>query len=376
MKTIGLCMIVKNEARIILRCLASVRPLVDYVLIEDTGSTDATQAMIRDYLARENLPGQVFDEPWRDFAANRTIALERLRGVPDVDYALIIDADDVLVLERGFDAAAFKAALMHDLYYVDIRHGAITHRRAQLFSNRVAFRYRGVLHEFPEGPSGADVSMGDVSGFHIVAGVEGARSDDPDKYRKDADLLARALADETDPFLRARYTFYLAQSRRDAGAAEAALATYLERAELGFWEEEVFISLYTAGQLMERLGYPDTTIVGTFLKAWEACPRRAESLHGAARYCRVSAKYRQGYMFAKHALTIPPPPSGLFLTPWIYDYGLLDELAVNAYWAVQYRDSLAACERLLDENKFPAAMRERIEMNARFARDKLAGNAG
>ncbi len=46
-KTIGLCMIVKDEAAVIERCLDSVRPLIDYVLIEDTGSTDRTQKIIR-----------------------------------------------------------------------------------------------------------------------------------------------------------------------------------------------------------------------------------------------------------------------------------------------------------------------------------------
>jgi glycosyltransferase involved in cell wall biosynthesis len=65
MKTIGLCMIVKNEAGVILRCLESARSLVDYALVEDTGSSDGTQEIIRDYLRRENLPGEVFDAPAR-----------------------------------------------------------------------------------------------------------------------------------------------------------------------------------------------------------------------------------------------------------------------------------------------------------------------
>ena len=53
MKTIGLCVIVKNESKVILQCLESVRPIVDYVLVEDTGSTDGTQTIIREWLERE-----------------------------------------------------------------------------------------------------------------------------------------------------------------------------------------------------------------------------------------------------------------------------------------------------------------------------------
>src|ERR1700680_3956289 len=97
-RTIGLCMIVKNEAHVMMRCLESVRPLIDYVLVEDTGSTDGTQTIIREWLGRTKLPGNVFDEPWQDFAYNRSTALARLRQVKEVDYALIIDADDQLVI--------------------------------------------------------------------------------------------------------------------------------------------------------------------------------------------------------------------------------------------------------------------------------------
>src|SRR5271165_1256421 len=96
-KTIGVCMIVKNEARVITRCLDSVRPLVDYVLVEDTGSTDGTQELVRDWMRRNFMPGLVVEEPWQDFAYNRSHAMDALRKVETVDYALIIDADDRLV---------------------------------------------------------------------------------------------------------------------------------------------------------------------------------------------------------------------------------------------------------------------------------------
>jgi hypothetical protein len=62
----------------------------------------------------------------------------------------------------------------------------------------------------------------------------------------------------------------------------------------------------------------------------------------------------------------------LFVEPLIYEYGLLDELAVNAYWVERYAECLDACERLLHDGKMPEEMRERVEMNARFAREKLA----
>ena len=121
-KTIGLCMIVKNESKVILRCLESVRPLVDYVLVEDTGSTDGTQTIIREWLDRVQLPGEVYDEPWRDFAYNRSHALARMRNKEEVDYTLVMDADDHVVFEPDFDVAVFKNSLSQDVYDVELRH--------------------------------------------------------------------------------------------------------------------------------------------------------------------------------------------------------------------------------------------------------------
>jgi glycosyltransferase involved in cell wall biosynthesis len=368
---IGLCMIVKNESKVIVRCLESVRRILDYVLIEDTGSTDGTQKVIREWLDRVGLPGEVYDEPWQDFAYNRSHALTRLREKPDIDYALIMDADDVLVLDKGFDPVLFKEGLSQDLYHVRIQHGPISHSRPQICNNRREFRYRGVLHEFMEDATGTS-SSGTATGFHIRIALEGARSADPDKYRKDAALLEKALQTEQDPFLRSRYTFYLAQSYRDAGEKERALDNYLKRAELGYWVDEVFMSLFGAAQLKQALGHPHSEVIAVYERATEAAPHRAEALHGASRLCREANKFAEGFEYARRGLQIVLPSGGLFVQNWIHDYGLLDEFAVNAYWAERYQESLDACERLLADGKMPTNMNDRVKKNAEFARDKLA----
>src|SRR5580700_3761065 len=139
-KTLGLCMIVKNESKVILRCLESVLPIVDYVLIQDTGSTDGTQNLIREWLERVGLPGEVYDEPWRDFGYNRSHALTRLREQNNIDYALMLDADDEFVIEQGFDIARFKSGLSEDLYNVELATGTFRrYQRPQICSNRREF---------------------------------------------------------------------------------------------------------------------------------------------------------------------------------------------------------------------------------------------
>ncbi len=77
--TIGLAMIVRNEARIIERCLESVRGFIDHWTIVDTGSRDGTPGIIRECL--HGIPGVVYDRPWWKSTAtgSRIIARGRMR---------------------------------------------------------------------------------------------------------------------------------------------------------------------------------------------------------------------------------------------------------------------------------------------------------
>jgi glycosyltransferase involved in cell wall biosynthesis len=372
MKTIGLCMIVKNEAPVIRRCLDSLRPLLDYVLIEDTGSTDGTQDVIREWLLQAGLPGIVVEEPWRDFAYNRTHALAKLREHAEIDYAFMIDADDRIEIDAGFDVAAFKANMTADFYDVEVRHGPIRHSRPHLYRNRFNFSWRGVVHEFVDVPEGP-LSRATATGFHIVIIGGGARSQDTAKFQRDAALLERALETEQDAFLQSRYTFYLAQSYRDFGDKENALTRYLARADLGFWDEEIYVSLNEAAKLQADIGQPAEEVLATYRRAIDKVPVRAEAYHGATLYCRLNGRNAEGYQIAQRGLplTEAPPPVGLFVQQWVYEYGLLDEYAISAYWSGHFRECLDASLRILGHPSCPEGYRKRVLDNARFAADKL-----
>ena len=366
-------MIVKNEAHIITRCLDSVKPLVDYVYIEDTGSDDDTQKVIRDWLTQAGMPGEVVDVEWRDFAYNRTHALTSLRQHKEIDYAMIIDADDMLQFTTGFDVDQFKQNLIADLIDVDVHHGAIKHKRPHLCRNSMEFTYCGVLHEFLKTPAGT-INRSGVKGMFINIISGGARSRDPAKFSKDAATLEQVLKSETDDFLRARYTFYLGQSSRDSGQKEKALDTYLNRANLGFWQEEVYVSLLEAAKLRELLDHPERDVINAYQRAAEAASSRVEALHALSRYCRIKRRFQEGYQFARLGLE-RQPVDGLFVEHWIYDYGLLDEYSVNAYWTGRFIQSRDACNRLLREAKIPVSQRGRIEANLTFALAKLPDGA-
>jgi hypothetical protein len=374
MPTLGLCMIVKDEAGVIERCLDSLRPLIDYVLVEDTGSTDGTQQVIAGWLAREGIPGVVIEEPWRDFAYNRTHALAQLRQVKAVDYAIMIDADDVLVLEPGFDPAAFKAGLKHDVLEVQVRQGELRWLRPQIGSNRIAFTLKGVLHECLKDDMTV-LSVTEAKGLYIQTGREGARHKNERKYHDDAALLEKTLQTETEPHLVARYRFYLAQSYRDAGEKEKARENYLARAEMGGWSEEVFCSHYEAARLDEALGAPLEQVLAGFVRATEAEPTRAEAHYELARRLFQQGRFEEAYLWAKAALGRPRPADGLFVKADVYEHRLLDALAVAAFETGRWAQCEAACDRLIAEGRAPPDQRDRIAANKILAARKLRETA-
>ena len=374
MKKIALCMIVKDEAKTIIPCLASAILLVDHVFVVDTGSTDDTKDVIGNFLAKTGVPYDIMNEPFRDFAYNRTFALEQLRMNEGIDYTLVMDADDILAYEYGFDPKAFKGALHCDLYDVAIKHDSIVHHRPQLMKNSIPFTYKGVLHEYlhiPEGHVKNALNRETVIGFSIHASTTGSRSRDPKRYERDAEVLELALKTETDPFLISRYTFYLAQSYRDCGEKVMALDAYNLRAKQGYWVEEQYVSLLEAANLMIDLNYPHEEVVTTLEKARKLVPERAEAYHTFARWCRGNSEFSKGYVFAKRGLGLKQP-NGLFIQPWVYDYGLKDEFSICAYYAGHYKESLEACLDLLCSDKTPQDMMKRVAANARFASAKLA----
>ena len=120
-------------------------------------------------------------------------------------------------------------------------------------------------------------------------------------------------------------------------------------------------------ELKEELKYSNDEVIAAYVEATASCPTRAEALHGAARFCREKGIYERGYQFAKQGLAIPNPNEALFVQDWIYEYGLLDELAINAYWTERYAECVDACDRLLSEGKLPADQRDRVLKNKNFA---------
>ena len=91
--TICLNMIVKNESKIIVRLLTTVLPIIDTYCICDTGSTDQTKEIIQDFFERRHIKGKLFEEPFKNFGYNRTVAIQAAKGM--ADYLLLLDQNSL-----------------------------------------------------------------------------------------------------------------------------------------------------------------------------------------------------------------------------------------------------------------------------------------
>src|SRR6266446_3691198 len=91
-------MIVRNEAAVIRRCLDSVKGVLSHWIICDTGSTDNTRKIVLEEL--NDIPGTLYDDPWVDFAHNRSLAIARARG--KADFHLLMNADETLHFDQDF----------------------------------------------------------------------------------------------------------------------------------------------------------------------------------------------------------------------------------------------------------------------------------
>ncbi|MET0553825.1 MAG: glycosyltransferase [Vicinamibacteria bacterium] len=354
-----LCMIVRNEAPVIRRCLDSVRPLIDAWCVVDTGSADGTQALVREHLS--GLPGELLERPWVDFAHNRSEALALARGRGD--YVLVIDADETLERAPGFELPLLDA----DSYNLEVRYGGTTYLRKALVRDALGWVYRGVLHEYIHCDQARTEEF--LPGLVTVPHPDGARARDPLTYRRDALVLERALLDAPDD---TRNVFYLAQSYRDAGDLEQALRAYRRRVELGGWPEEVWYSLYQIAQIEERRQKPWGEVMEHYLAAFRFMPDRAGPLYRIGMHYQSQGAYPLSHLFFARAQAIPPPgPQRLFVERAVYDYLLPIEHAVACYYVGEHAEAIATDNRLLASGALPAAAFDQVVRNRRFSLDAL-----
>lgn len=148
-QTISLCMIVKNEAHMIEKCLESVKNIVDEMIIVDTGSTDQTIVICEQYNC------DIYHYKWNDhFADARNYSISKATK----DWILYLDADEVLqqnshaIIEKTLTHSQANRFLLQminyvdDTFQVDSNH-YFTYHQPRLFKNKIGYQFQNRIHE-------------------------------------------------------------------------------------------------------------------------------------------------------------------------------------------------------------------------------------
>ncbi|MEJ6949874.1 glycosyltransferase [Natronospora cellulosivora (SeqCode)] len=142
-KTLSLCMIAKNEANNISRCINSALKFVDEIIVIDTGSCDNTGEIAL------SLGAKVFWEEWEnDFSKARNSSLEKASS----DWILFMDCDEELNEETAISLHDYLEDDLYEAYFLKVKNimgnnEDMTFPAVRLFKNREDYRFTGKIHE-------------------------------------------------------------------------------------------------------------------------------------------------------------------------------------------------------------------------------------
>lgn len=364
---ICLTMIVKNESKIIERCLNSAKEVVDCIVICDTGSTDNTVEIIQQFMKNTGIPGKIYQHQWKNFGHNRTLSVAAAKEtlaelVYDLShtYLLMLDADMLLQIKPDFE----KQHLVADSYFINQKEDSLFYANLRLLRASLPWISVGVTHEYWSSPF-ADYGKLLHSLEIDDRGDGGAKAD---KFERDIKLLLKGLAEEPD---NDRYMFYLAQSYYCIKEYEQSIKWYKKRIEKGGWEEEVWYSKYMIGENYREWGQWENALAW-YLEAYQDNPARAEPLQRIASYYRLNGKNELAYLFAKLGSAIPfPKEQILFISHPVYQYQFDEEISIAAFYLGKKEEGLLASNRLVLKKEVPHHIKHQAYVNLLYYIDPL-----
>lgn len=201
--TISLCMIVKNEEKMLPRCLESVQGLVDEIIVVDTGSEDRTVQVAKSFGAK------VYHHSWQDdFSLHRNQSL----SYAESEWILVMDADEEL--ECADHDKLRQALKIPDISIVSISVHNIDQKSGKqtsflpsvrLFRRGLNLRYDGIVHNQLKLPESEAVLSTDVRLYHC--GYSLAPEVMQKKYERSKTLLRRQIEkNRNDPFANFNYS--------------------------------------------------------------------------------------------------------------------------------------------------------------------------
>ena len=364
----------KNEEHCIKDTLESVYRNIDYWVVCDTGSTDRTKEIVKEFFLEKGIPGELVEHEWVGFDHNKSLMMEAAYN--KTDYVMHLDADDWLMGDFSFT----EEDRGRDLYFMKVKRGKAEWKAYIIFNNRLRWKFCGVAHTILKCLDKDDTTVWDISDREAyISGEErGSRMFDPKKYLIDAEKLKGQFFDTLldDPYeLNSRSAFYTAQSYMDCGMFHEAIRwNRLYLILKNTWIEERFEAQMRIAICMINLKYETQAIIEEMEKAMEIFPDRAEPIYHLGKYLIGVEEYESAYNYLTKGINLEFPEVKdkyvLFLNENCYGKNLYDDLSVACFWTARYKEGLDYLNQILD---FPGLshQRERLLTNVQHFKDRM-----
>ncbi len=393
MGKLALNFICKDESHVIEKMLESAKGIVDLIVVNDTGSTDGTQQIIKNFGEKYGIPTYVFERPFDDFERSRNHAMEKLREVvkelewdPSKVHGFWFDCDETLVIDSKFDKNQFK----NDLYMINTYIGNMKYTRNTFFRVSLPFRWYGPVHEFIVCDQ-QNITSGLAEYIHVDVKMTGSswQGDISQKYLDHSHKLEAYISkNRQDP----RWIFYTAQSYHDSASMKdnkeenderlrRALKYYRERTQrTDGYAEEIYYAQYRIGAIMRILEEPWALTHQELLKAYTMDPMRGESIKVIIDYYLQMGDWHMGYLYTKFAKTTfhgknPYPTRLLFVDEATYVWKFAEAHAAACFYTNRLDEARSTYNEIVQITKthpqyFTPEDLQKIQMNGQFFNKK------
>ena len=348
----------KNEEHCIKTTLESVYKYIDYWIVCDTGSTDNTCDIVKNFFIEKNIPGELFIDEWKGFAINKSLMFER--AYKKTDFVLHLDADDFLVGNLNKKLLIQSKDDIYDFNYI---RGTIKFKTSSLYNNQIKWKYVGVAHNLIKCIDKNNLSISSLfvtDDLWVDNNERGSRKFDPNKYINDAlklkEQFFETLFEDPDDLMY-RSVFYTAQSYMDSKHCKEAIQWYTLFTKLkNTWTEEFFESNLRIALCMIHLGFNEEKIKTQIHKTIDIFPDRAEPYYVIGKYYNDKSNCEMGYYYLKQAsnknLSEISKKYILFVNKFNYGKYVNDELSVACYWTNRLEEGYLLLNEIIDDDDF------------------------
>lgn len=347
-------MMVKNEHKCLRITLNSLIGHVDSLVVFDTGSTDDTVDILKEFSKESGIPLRLKVGEFVDFSTSRNVSLDFADTFPDIDYLLLLDCNDQLQggdklreeCKKYLDSESTGFMVKQEWLSNDL----IEYFNIRLVKAHSGWRYRGAVHEWMKNTAFEDGKEPPVPNIDKAVTLFQNRNEDDNKtylrFSRDKELL---ISDHKKDPKEPRTLFYLAQTCACLKQWEDAFYYYkLRIKEQGFWEER-FQACLRCAEAAEKLGHDWYSVMKWYIQSLEYC-ERAEPLIKLAEYYISKNIWHLAYHFISYACTLDYPSNCvLFVNKRDYNYTRWHLLGRVAYYHGKYQEGKEGCLRAIEE---------------------------